>query len=593
MADDDPLKAIAIDRQPDGSVVMRLPPGAEDAIRRERARRHTVATVPSTPRHLIRDAGGMAVSKPTAAWPHVSLQMLRETRDRSPILAPIHRDRWYKLQRVCVPWQTGKPGIRVVHKDAVRYNAVQPEGFKPWIERFESVLWSPSPTYDVRTLGVALGQLMEDLLTINRPVIEPLHALYDPKRIVQWRPVDGAVIWPTLLWIERWQADNPSWLSGYNTRTLSADDRLEIMQLQMNHDLTGAEYVLVREGVAERTYKAGELIVSPLQTRTDIRRAGYPPSHVEEAMRVLTAFADAFDYNHNFLTKGQMAEILFGLPSDMHDDDVDAFVDMWREATQGKDRAWQPPIVPLPRGGDLQVVNLKSNPKDSGWDSFMSLTASLAAAIYRTHVSSLGFEKWSGSGGSRMGSVNEGAEINLANEEGLVGDMNHLCGMLTDLARRHHPDLRVVFDAGINPREQIELYKEAASVAMTRNEVRVEQGRRPRGVYLDDDEYDAADEARRKEHDANPWNWPTDPGFASAMNQIASREMMAQQQQAQAQPGQPDDGFGQPDDGFGGDGGAAPAPYGTPQGEGSQGPPSQPMQKAATYTVHVVDTEYP
>lgn len=611
MDDDKELNALVLpDGVTDDGTHVRIPKALLSKVQKERARRHALTQVPSTPRHIVRDAGGMAVGKQINRWPHATLDMLRDIRESSPILAPVHQARQYQTAKVCVPWVRGKPGIRVVHKNHMKWNAQTPEGFQPWIDKFEALLWSPGPSYGIPTLGSAMSLLMEDLLTVNRPCVEPIHAAWDDHRIVQWRPVDGAIIWPTLLWAEKWKSDHPTWLASYDRGRISPDDAFSIMCHQMQFDLYGAEFVLVREGVAERTYKPGDLILSPLQNRTDIRRAGYPPSHVEQAMRLIGSFLNAFDYNSNFLTKGFMAEIILGLPAEMHPDDVDAFVDMLREATQGVGKAWQPPIIPIPRGmgpNPIQAIPIKSNPTDSGWDSFMQLCAALLTGIYRTHMSTIGMDKWSTGGGSRLGGRNETAEIDLANEEGLCGDLGHLVDtILTPLAERCHPDLRVIFETGTNPKGEAEIFELVSKVATTRNEVRIEQGRRPQGVYLDDDEYAKATPDRQKEHDDNPWNWPTDPGFASAKSQAAQRDMMMQQQAQQpgASTGH-DDGFGGDDDGFGGGQGAPPAPFGTPPGGGESppqgqpkppGPPQpQPMGKARTYTLHVTDdpSRYP
>lgn len=573
-----PLAAVSRSPIRDRGSYVEVDKAALATVQRERARKLAITSIPSTPRDMIRDIGGLAVGKGHGRWPHVTFDMLRELRERAPILQPIHQARAYQVRALAQKWsgKRGTVGFRVVHKDYTEHNAKTPDGFDRHIKRFESVLWRPAPSYDVHTLGAALSMLIEDLMTINRPVVELIPSLIDPGRIVQWRPVDGALIWPTLQWLEKWVADNPRWSLGYDRGRLRPEDQIELVSNAIGQDLFGAEFVLVRDGLAEAVYPNGRLKVAPLMNRTDVRFAGYPPSHVEQAIALVSAFISAFDYNTANFTKGMMAEFILGLPADMHDDDIDAFADMFREATQGTARAHQPPILPLPHGKDtIQKIDLKRPNNEMGWTDYMSMNMSLAAAIYRMDMAPLNGKPWDGGAGPKLSEGSRIEEISLAKEEGLQGDVGHLCDtILTPMAMACHPDLRVIAEYGnYDPEKEARVYELRANNDMTRNEVRMQQGLEPMGFWLPPDEYDDADDATKQKFDDNVWNWPKDPVFANAIGQAKSRDqqaqMMAQQQAGQGpQPGDPhEDGFGGYDDGFGGAHPAHdPSPYGAPQG---------------------------
>lgn len=570
--------------------------------RNERMRRMGVTSVPSIPRDVVRDVGG-AFPRGLGRWPSATFDQLRAIRETAPILQPIHKARNYQIRRMCTPWpgRRGTVGIRVVHKDYQEWNAIPPEGFEKYVHRFEKVLWAPAPVYRQPTLGSVLAPLMEDLLTINRPVVEIIPAQLDPQRILMFKWVDGGYIWETLLWIEKWKADNPRWASGYKADALSDEDAIDIVSAQIDHDLHGAEYVCVRDGIAEATYAPGRLLVGPLLTRTDARFAGYPPSHVEEAYSLIKAFISGFDYNTTLLSKGILTNFLLGIPADMHDDDKRAFVHTLREATQGVARAGQPGIIPLHQGQGVTKIDLGQPQMDVAFEALMSLTLALTTGVYRMDPSVINAKPWDGGAAAHLSEANRTQEIALAKEEGLQGDLGHLLDTLINpLAKRCHPDLRVIAEYGdYDATKEAGLYEINTRTWQTPNEARLEMGRRPLGYFLTDEKYEKASDEEKAKHDANENNQIANTVLAQARSQAA---MAAQQQQQPGAPGQDDqqpgadDGFGGRDDGFGGAAfGQDPAPFGKPQQSDQDQDEAQPMAKAATRVVHVhlTDRTYP
>jgi hypothetical protein len=566
---------------------------SKDAIQRwksEQTRRLAVTNVPHTPRFMPRDAGGLGVAKGIGRWPHLTFDLLRDLRERAPILQTIHSARAYQVRRMSTQWsgKKGEVGWHVVHKDHNAHQASAPEGFQPFIDRFTDMLEAPAPDYDQPTTGSLMSKLYEDLLTINRPVCEPIHSIVDPRRVVGFQAVDGALIWETLLWMEKWKQDHPTWHGGWDQGQITPTDELDLLSMALDCDLHAAQYVAVQDGVVINTFRRGQLLVSPIQNRTDVRWVGYPPSHVEMAIHMISAFIATFDYNASYFTKGMLAEFILGVPGDMHADDVDAFVDMLREATQGVRNAWQPPILPIHSDKQIQKIDLKQSNKEMMYEMWMSLLIALSTAIYRMDPSTINAKAWDGGQGSKMSEPSRQTEIQLAHEEGLQGDLSHIVSTILDpLAKRCHPDLRVRMEYGnYDPKKDADVYEVRGRTDLSRNEIRLQQGEEPWGVYLTPSELKTADPAMAKEHNMNPWNWPTDPGFASIMSAREKAEqdqMMMEKYGQQQQEPPPGDGFGGKDDGFGGSGGkpgGAPksgdAPFGRPPAGGPPAPPSPP-----------------
>lgn len=558
------MEALGVTRGKDGSI--HLSPEATSILQAELVRKTAISQVPSTPRFQTRDAGGVGTRKGAGQWNSLSFEGLRQIRGRSPICSAIHAARHHQLIRLGSRWngRRGDVGWRIVHKDHHERDARPPTGFQVYIDQFSAMLEKPSPDYCPTTANLLIG-LWEDYATLNRPVLEKLTSIVDDSYVVGFRPVDAALIWETNFFIQQWLRHSPDPWKGYtgNPAELSADDRWKILEQRFGMGLRSAKYCLVRDGILEHVYQNDRLIVAPLLTSTDIRWNGYPPGKVEEAKEMMLAFINSFDYNGSFFTSGMMAEFFLGVSGDMHDDDVTAFQDQLREATQGVRRAWKPPILSLPSDGVIQKIDLKTNPKDTAFEGWMSLLLAMACAIYRMDPSTINAKPWDGGSGPSLSAPNRGTEIALAKEEGLQGDMIHLVdSILNPLARACHPDLRVQLEYGdYDPEKEARIADIQLKGWRTRNEIRLEQGLRPIGFWRPAEQYDDLSDEDKQKYDSNLWNMPSDPAFASQMMQ--QQQVMAQQLQAQ-QP-QPD-GFGGEADQPDGFGGTLPAGGQDPQG---------------------------
>jgi hypothetical protein len=570
-----------------GSLI--VSPEAVAAIQRDRVRRAAVGRTPSTTRWQYKDGGGVGVRKGQGRTTALSFESLRLIREKSPIIKPIHAARFAQIVRLATRWsgKLGDVGWRVVHKDHLSHRAKQPAGFERYINLFESMLEVPSPDH-CPTTAQFICKIWDDFATINRPVVEKLTLGRD--HVVGWRPVDGSLIWETNLLREKWIQDNPNIVNTPVFGVLTDAEQLEFISSMLDQDITTARYCCVRDGILENVYRPGQLLVGSLDTRTDITWNGYSPGKVEDAVETALGFLNAFDYNGNFFTQGLINEIIIGITGNVHDTDIDAFVDQLRESSQGVGHAHRPPVMPLPEGGSIEVIKIKENNKDMGFEGWISLLLSLTCANYRIDPSTVNAKPWDGGSSGGLAQPSRGKEISLAKEEGLQADMMHIGSALLDpLARSVHPDLRVLMEYGdFDPQKEAAVYEIQARVCMTRNEVRLAQGMTPMGFWLPEEEYVKLgdDDEKKKKYDKNIWNMPTDAAFVSQRIQQIQQEEAALQQQAP--PPQPD-GFGGergPDDGFGEPKQAA--PFGQPddQQAGSQGgapppPQQQPDQQGA------------
>lgn len=595
------LVKLGVERTADGG--LKIPMEVVTALRADRIRKATVTKVPSTPRHMMREAGGLGVRKGAGRWDVLTIDALRRVRETVPLIQAIHQARHYQVRRLSRKWngRRGEVGWRVVHRDHTDYGQTPPEGFQRYIDRMETIIERPAPGRCEHTSGL-LSPLWEDLATINAPTAEVLYSAQWQDRVVGIRPIDGGIIWPTLMFVERWVRDNPTWSHEHDLQQFTDEQLLELLSEAVKQDLTVGNYCLVRDGQIEAVFNTRTILRAPIVNRTDIRFAGYYPSHVEQSAEMLLAFLNTWQYNANYFTRGMLAEFALGITGDVHDDDIQAFVNMLVEATAGVERAWQPPVIPLPMEGAVQKIDLKQSNRDMMYEVWTSLVVALATACYRMDPSTINARPWNAGSSSGLSEGNRNQEIANAKEEGLQGDMEHLIqGVLNPLARRCHPDLRVIIETGdFDPKKEAEIADIQIRTNRSVNETRVERGDRPIGCYLPAREWDEASDEEQQKHWDNPWNIPA--------NQTVIGRINMQDMQDQKMPeGMPEgDGFGEPagaDDGFGEQGpDDGPSPFGQPEPEpggmpgapggmpgapGGGGVPS-PMEKgrAAPTTLH-------
>lgn len=593
-------------RELEQAVPGNAPEGIDDtalltSLRRE-LRQFRRRTTPKTSQYL-QPTTGQAVGRTSTGRFAFSTEFLRNIRWKSPLVQAIHATRDFQMGMMSAKW-SGSPesvGWRVVHKDHHDNKDDVPDEIKPFIKLGEQLLERPDPR-DCPTMRSLLSQLWEDLATINRPVVEVLYSDFDSNIIVGFTPVDGALIWPTIDYLKHWcrQDGGPR----------SQEEALRQLEQVFRADLGACDYVLVQDGVVLKAYPKGTLIVAPMVNMTDVKFAGWPASYVEKSLASALANLDAWNYNHNYFTKGFLPELLIALLGDFEDEDEEAFVDELKEAGTGVERAHQVPVVRSFGQGTIEKIDLKKNNVEMMFESWLSVTGNTAMAVYRIDPSSVGWKPWGGGSSGGLSEANRTTEITIARSEGARGDLEHIgqC-ILTPLLQRIHPDLRLEWMyADHDPKAASEVDEAEARVSITRNEVRLRRGRKPQGFWLSDDAYDKASPEDRVKHDTNPWNMPTDPSFVQAMS------AWVQQQQAPQ-----DDGFGNPmapgplppgqappgapPGGGGGAPGGAPgapgAPGQPPQGAAPQddgygaqrAAPRAPMMKSTgPITVYVVDT---
>lgn len=591
-------KASTTPAKDEAAEAARLKQRISDAIEANKQRKAPLSHMPTTALHALPDFhGGLRKGENIGG---LSFEVLRIIRQKSPLIKPIHLARQSQIQRMCTPY-SGKPGSvgwQVVHKDHNKPDRIVPKSIRPYISQVEQVLQCPAPGHNVRSFSDLLKPLVEDLLTINRPVVEKLYSATDPNLVVGLKPVDGGIVYHTRDYLRHWLRNNPAW--GDKNKGVTVERLRELLGQEFKQDIAATEFVIVQDNVIVSSFEPGRLLVVPEVNHTDVRYNGYYPSRLEEAAEIALTFINTWEYNSSLFTRGMMSEFILGISGNIADSDIDNFMDMFREASRGVRRAHSPVVMPLPEGGKIERIDLKKLDNDMLYEVFQSLQASLCTAIYRMHPSTINMRPWDGGSSPSLQAPSEEKQISLAQEEGLHSICKHFAdSFLTPLCQSVHPDLIFIWHFGEDsPQEEIQLLETKTRFLITRNEARINAGLHPIGFYKPAEDLEQLSPEDADKWRSNPWNMPADPSMASMIQQQNQPQQLPGGEPGQ--PGQPgpedtEDGFGgkQGDtepDGYGG--GRGGFPYGKrPDPDQSEDAENQPdplrkgSRRTTTFTI--------
>jgi hypothetical protein len=161
----------------------------------------------------------------------------------------------------------------------------------------------------------------------------------------------------------------------------------------------GITHAQVINSVPHAWYLKGEIIFDCLNPRTDIRKAGYGYSIVEQAIDLVTSSINTFTYNSSFFTENKLPRglLLLNAPADQDEiDDIEDYITNLLSGPPGSH--WKVPVVPTGRskqegnsGGKLfEWVNLQGTNKEMEFQAWYDLQMSGIAAMFAKSLEELG-----------------------------------------------------------------------------------------------------------------------------------------------------------------------------------------------------------
>lgn len=163
--------------------------------------------------------------------------------------------------------------------------------------------------------------------------------------------------------------------------------------------ITGIKYAQVINHVPYAYYGKDDLIFDCLNPRTDIEKAGYGYSIVEQAIDLVTSSINTFMYNAGFFTENRLPRGILLLNGSADQNEIEDIEDYVANLMSGPPTSqWRVPIIPTGRsknadngGGRLfEWVNLQGTNKEMEFQGWFDLQLSAIVAMFAKSMEELG-----------------------------------------------------------------------------------------------------------------------------------------------------------------------------------------------------------
>lgn len=421
----------------------------------------------------------------------LSFNVLRQVAMRSPLLSAIISTRLHQITRYSTPTITtpkNQVGFRVVHRLEHDKDFKVPKEFNNLCREVEKMLEHPWKMYwgdgtiyrDVEpTMHGFLSKVTEDLLVLNRPVIE---LGLDPLRVPRaFGAIDGSNVIPTfaaLKYLTTRVKDLPrDFVNNYDSYRRS----LQILSDKYSISLDErTEYIFLNYGRPVAGFRHDELILAPMFPSTDVRQVGYPKGLTEKAIFILLSEIMAMTANSRYFEFGSMMEVLIALKGNYDDKHFKDLEQIFQGNMTGVPGMHRTPMIATPGGkDDISVIPLKQNHRDMLFDIYIQKLTNLACAVFRMHPSEINEAPRAGDNSGGLNQASQAKQINMAQEQGLENTLLHLKIHVFDpIIQRINPDMQLEWDYGQNEQEKLTINQLYAPIAKV-NERRMMMGMDP------------------------------------------------------------------------------------------------------------------
>jgi hypothetical protein len=163
--------------------------------------------------------------------------------------------------------------------------------------------------------------------------------------------------------------------------------------------ITGVKYAQVINNIPYAYYGRDDLIFDCMNPRTDIEKAGYGYSIVEQAIDLVTSSINTFMYNAGFFTENKLPRGILLLNGSADQDEIEDIEDYIANLMSGPPTSqWRVPIIPSGRsksaengnGRLFEWVNLQGTNKEMEFQGWFDLQLSAIVAMFAKSMEELG-----------------------------------------------------------------------------------------------------------------------------------------------------------------------------------------------------------
>ena len=415
-------------------------------------------------------------------------------------------------------YDAAKIGFKVVH---VRHDDPDFKGSKEIDARcreMEALIDDPCPEkytqfypHSVRPharIKELVASLTKTELIIDRKCIRRMKRA-DGKGYAAFYALPGETIKNVNEAMKDWAAKNAKNNGGKKTVNAATAYR---MSEATGFDMTKASYVQIVDGLLVDAFESSELSLHLSNPSDEINTQGYGISRLEISLEVTATLMAAWSFNREMF-KTNYPEAILSVAGDFDKEGLQAFKQMLIGDTHGAGNYWRLPVIPSGsvEGFKIEAHKLRDTPKDMLFNEFVRLLIMIKCAAYGAHPSTLNMQMDSGAGGSPLSNASPIDEIEFNKELSLIPSIEDMADWLTDaIIKPRYDDLKLIVTGIEKDDEKIAVDLRTARVSkwMTRNEARMEEGKKPIGDPLDD---------------SNPFNYPADvpvPNYLNTFNML-------------------------------------------------------------------------
>ena len=166
--------------------------------------------------------------------------------------------------------------------------------------------------------------------------------------------------------------------------------------LPLSEQSTGIKYVQVIDNIPYAYYPRKGMLFDCMNPRTDIERAGYGYSVVEQAIDLITSSINTFMFNAGFFIENKLPRGIILLNGDADTAEVEAIEDYIVNIMSGAPSSqWRIPIIPAGKTGgsgnrQLEWINLQGTNKEMEFQSWFDLQLSGIVGLFGFSMEDLG-----------------------------------------------------------------------------------------------------------------------------------------------------------------------------------------------------------
>jgi len=308
-----------------------------------------------------------------------------------------------------------KPSYHFVRKDGTDPTAEDEKLFQLMADFLENVGFEDNvPHLDRQNLGDFFRQATRDALVYGYVPVEKIFTRSGGIHRFRARPADSFYFTDNKL--SRAQIDSVINNARKQLLTINrfAVDNIDINQVQND----SYHYCQIsQDGQVIAAFGESDLIWKNFGFQSGSDSVGYPVSHLEQAVKLITAHMNIDNYNEKIFTNGYAAKGILHLKGQVNQESLIQFRRQFHDSISSTENNWRTPIV---SGMDeIQFVSLAPSSKDMEYMTYNKMIAMNLCSIFSINPEELGLEAISGQQRSASNSENTEFKIEHSKERGL------------------------------------------------------------------------------------------------------------------------------------------------------------------------------